>query len=294
MSSGVLAERELVRGAARFKDLVYVLTKGKELLANEVAHTSVIGLDKGDWAKAGTVQWNSTALAVAKKPKDTLVFIGEDGQANAYIDQKLVEESLTPKPTLIRNARTIDGDIYACGMKRQVYHRSGTGKWKDISASKPTPKSTTGFEAIDGFSSKEIYTAGWSGEIWKYNGKEWIQSNSPVKTILTAVCCTPDDEVFIAGQKGVLLKGKKDSFEKVKLKKSVTGDIWDLCWYENQLYVAMDQGLFTLEGNKLEPVDFGDNEPSSFFNLTTAEGILWSIGPNDILSFDGDEWTAYS
>ncbi len=59
-------------------------------------------------------------------------------------------------------------------MKRQVYRRGGERRWTDMSAPFPKPRETAGFEAIDGYSSNEIYAVGWSGEIWQFNGKKWI------------------------------------------------------------------------------------------------------------------------
>ncbi len=51
--------------------------------------------------------------------------------------------------------------------------------------------------------------------------------------------------------------------------------------------------LFTLEGNALVPVDFGEIGTPTCYNLTTAEGVLWSIGRDDVASFDGTTWRRY-
>jgi hypothetical protein len=49
--------------------------------------------------------------------------------------------------------------------------------------------------------------------------------------------------------------------------------------------------VFRLDGDRLARVDFGEDKPSSYFALSSADGILWSIGPKDIMAFDGQLWT---
>jgi hypothetical protein len=39
-----------------------------------------------------------------------------------------------------------------------------------------------------------------------------------------------------------------------------------------------------------EAVDFGDDTPSTCHRLTSAEGVLWSVGAEDLFSFDGTTW----
>lgn len=289
----VLNSREFVRGAARFHDLVYVITRDKNLNQKDIAHTSLLGIDRGQWGDAADAAWNSTAIAVARLPEEKTIAIGEDGDVITYVGGKSTEEKLMPQPLMIRNAREIGGYVYACGMKRQVYRRAAEQKWVDISAPIASAKEEAGFEAIDGYSEKEIYAAGWSGEIWHYDGKGWKKQESPTKTILTAVCCASDGVVYIAGQGGVLIKGKKDSWEVIKWKTKVTEDLWDLCWYKDKLYVATMSALYTLKGNSLLPVDMGKKTEITCYSLTTAEGVLWSIGQDNAFSFDGSKWQRY-
>jgi hypothetical protein len=291
MKSPNVAPRELIRGAARFQDLCYVLTKAKALIERGVAHSSVLSVYQGQWHSAGKVDWDSTAIAVARKPDEKMVLIGEDGDVFTYVGGKSDVESIKPAPKLIRSARTIDGYVYVCGMKRQCYRRAGDRKWVDMSA--PVSKEKVGFESIDGFGEKEIYAVGWQGEIWQYDGKKWKDRNSPTNVILTAVCCAGDDNVYVAGQTGVMLRGRHDEWELIDWEDEVDVDLWDLCWFQNKLYVASNTDLFTLEGNTLVAVDFGEIGTPTCFSLTTSQGVLWSIGKDDVASFDGTIWRIY-
>ena len=111
--------------------------------------------------------------------------------------------------------------------------------------------------------------------------------------ILSVVCCAPGKLVYAAGQQGVLVKGRSGSWEVVEWDEEVSVDIWDLCWFEEKLYVATMTALYTLSGNSLVEVDFGEIPPPSCYSLTAAEGVLWSIGRDDVASFDGHDWRRY-
>lgn len=288
----VLNQRVFTDGAARFHDLVHILCKDKKLMKNEVPHTSVLGIDRGVWGRTVVTNWNCTAIAAAKKPEEKLVLIGEDGEVCTFVGGIEKEEKTLPKVSLIRRANAIDGYVYACGMKRQVFKRVGEDKWIDISA--PYKKGEkVGFEAIDGFSENEVYAVGWNGEIWKHDGAIWSLCCNLTNVILTAVCCASDGVVYVVGKQGTIIKGRNDTWEIVELEDEVQKDFWGICFYKNKLYISSMSELYTLNKNQLEPVDFKKTEASSFYGLTQAEDVMWSIGARDVLSFDGKEWIRY-
>lgn len=293
MSNQVLASREFVRGAARFGDLVYVISRSKSLAASEIAHSSLIAVDQGQWSDAVDTEWDSSAVAVARAPEEKVVLVGEDGDVATYVGGDSTREAIVPPPVMIRNAREIGGLVHACGMKRQVYRRDGEAQWSDISAPRAGDTEELGFEAIDGHARDELYAVGWGGEIWQYDGRAWHQRASPTNVTLTAVCCADDGTVYAAGQGGVLVRGRRDAWSVVDWEEEVTADLWDLCWFRERLYVATMTGLYTLGADRLVPVDFGDARPSSCYSLSAAEDVLWSVGRDDVVSFDGHGWQKY-
>ena len=148
MASEFASAREFVRGAARSAEVIYILSKGKTLLSWGIAHTSVIAVDHQRWASVVNTVWDSTVIAVARRPSNKLIVVGEDGDVIACVDKNEVErETILPKPVMICNARSIAGHVFACGMKRQVYQRVDERKWIDVSAPFPKPDERVGSKA---------------------------------------------------------------------------------------------------------------------------------------------------
>src|SRR5213083_2399530 len=230
MKSKFVTAREFVRATASRRDRVFIISKGKALLNQGIAHTSIVAVDQVRWADGVDTAWDSTAIAVARMPSAKVIGVGEEGDVAVYLGGgKSLKEKISPEPVLIRNARAISGHVYACGMKRQVYERVDEGKWVDVSAPFPEANVTAGFEAVDGYSQNEIYAVGWNGEIWEYDGSQWADRSSPTNVILSAVHCAPNNLVYVAGQQGVLIRGRNSSWEIVEWEQEVSVDLWDLC-----------------------------------------------------------------
>jgi hypothetical protein len=287
-------EWSFTTGAVRYKDLAYLVATHDKLIKKGV-HSSIIGLDRGEWG-VEPVDWGCTSCCIVRKPKEQLVAIGEHGQV--YVNgsgEKHTEEMArgpeSPKKRgYMRCVRAIEGVAYAAGMMRQVYRREGANRWVPIDAGMRATKGSAvcGFEAIDGFSRKEIYAAGYKGEIWRYDGKEWKQVESPTEFILTNLVCAGDGKAYACGQEGLLLRGRRDKWEVVE--PSTKQDLWSLAWYRNTLYLSSAHQVFTLKKGALTPVRFGEDTPLTAYHLAVGDGLLWSIGAKDVLSFDGKKW----
>jgi hypothetical protein len=279
-----------ISGAARFKDLIYLIAKDRGLLKDEVEHARFIAFYRLKFGHMGDRNWSAVAIAVAKKPAEKLVAVGEDGDVFTYVGGKAADEVIEPRPVCLRGIGVVDGLAIACGMKRQVYRRDGENTWVAMHAPAPPPRENAGFEAIAGFGSKEMYAVGWNGEIWEWNGRRWQNRTSPTNIILTGVCCAGDDKVYICGQNGTLLAGRHGLWDVIDLE-DFTEDFWDVHWFNDTLYLATMTALYTYTSAGLAPVDFGADGPGTCYRLTDAQGVLWSVGSDDVFSFDGRVWT---
>jgi hypothetical protein len=278
-----------VDGAARFHDLIYIAAKDRSLNDKDVAHSRFIGFDRSIFGYNGDRNWSAVAICVARRPAEKMIAVGHDGEVFTYAGGVATDERIHPEPMALRNLGVIEGFPYACGMNREVFRRDGDNAWTPMHA--PGSNETSGFEAIDGFSSTEIYAVGWNGEIWEWDGKAWMPHAGLTNLILTGICCASDQNVYVCGQTGTLIVGRHGVWNQVDLNNFPT-DFWDIHWFGDKLYLATIQKLYTYDEIKgLTAVDFGDDAPSSCYRLSSAEGVLWSVGSEDVFSYDGKQWT---
>ncbi len=284
-------------GAARRRDLGYLILTDDELTEKGAAFSVLVTWHNGQWYQIQN-KWGCPSICVVRHPKEQAVAIGEMGQAYVTGQKDDHEETVSDgkeKPEnrgTLRCVRSIEGKAYAVGMDRQVYRRDDARRWTCIDQSMRPPQESEevlGFEGIDGFSSKDIYAVGWEGEIWHYDGKTWEAIDSPTNTILTNVCCAGDGKVYACGRRGLLVRGRGRDWEVVD-HDTVKQDLWGLAWYRNALYLATTKSVYTLQGDDLKRVRMGDELARTCYHLSSADGVLWSVGAKDVLAFDGKTW----
>src|SRR5688572_6301478 len=192
------------RGAARRQDLIYLSLKDRKLDRQSVMHSRFIVLLGPEWSPLEDENWATAGMCVVKKPIEQMVAVSPHGDVLTIGSGKTTREKISPRPFDLRFCGAIAGYAYACGMRRQVYRRSGEDEWEAIHAPEGKKGELSGFEAIDGFDEKEIYAVGWEGEIWQLLKRKWTERSSPVNVILTGVECAPNGQVYICGQTGTL------------------------------------------------------------------------------------------
>lgn len=295
MQIDLKSRNTVVTGAVRYRDLIY-LASHPDSVAAEVPVSHFHAIDEGLLGFIGGNAWHTASITICKYPHEQMLAMSAHGEIRLF-GSGLDSEELISTPDgspetrgLLRKVRNIGQRAYAVGMNRQVYRRDGEGLWVCLDqAIRPAPSEVKGFEAVDGFAENDLYAAGWDGEIWHFNATSWQVCPSPTNLVLTSLLCAADDQVYAAGQRGLLLKGRQSSWQFIE-QEAMRDDIWDLAWFEGQLYVATYRGLYSLVNEQLVPVDFGDERPTSFYHLSAADGVLWSFGAKDIMAFDGSRW----
>ncbi|WP_434674404.1 hypothetical protein [Pseudomonas sp. R1-15] len=285
-------------GVVRYSDLGYLIATHDVAISEGYLDSILITLDCGAWG-AAAVPWLACSGTVCHVPIERYLMLGTDGTVEASGGGTVNTESIASggvdpkKRGPLREIRGIaKGRAYAVGTCRQAYVRDGEDQWRCIDQSAQvgdTPITDTSFESIDGFSEQEIYTVGWEGEIWKYDGSVFTQQNSPTNLALYKVRCASDGFAYACGQLGTLLRGRNDQWEVID-HESTREDLWGMEYFDGHLYVSSTHFIYRLEDGQLIPVDFGDDAPRTCYHLSAADGIMWSIGPKDVMEFDGTNW----
>ncbi|WP_256583198.1 MULTISPECIES: hypothetical protein [Pseudomonas] len=289
----------ITTGTVRYSDLCYLLTTNDQVIADGYASSLILDLDMEQWA-AGSVDWLACSGTVCHFPEERFIVLGTNGSINVSGGGEVKEEppiqaaGIDPKKRgPLREIRGITkGRAYAVGTCRQAYVRDGEGLWRCIDQSAQggdTPITDSCFESIDGFSEQEIYTVGWEGEIWQYNGTDFTQRTSPTNLALYKVRCAPDGYVYACGQLGTLLRGRGDRWEIIE-HETTKEDFWGMEVFNDHVYISSTHFVYRLEGETLSVIDFGDDFPETCYHLSAADGIMWSIGAKDVMEFDGSKW----
>jgi hypothetical protein len=292
----------ITTGVVAQKGVGGICTTVDKLVEENVPFSRVYTINQGKFGSVD-VDWLACGTTICHYPERRFLALSQKGGHILRMGggESGIEE-LSPcmkgfkrKPGLMREIRGIAGGrAYAVGTGRQAYRRENTGVWRCIDQWSQTDSrelTRFSFESIDGFSEEDIYAVGWEGEIWHYDGKKFKQIQSPTNLSLHQVKCAADGLVYIVGKNGILIRGRDEQWEVIE-QDQTTSDIWGVAWFQGCVYVATTQMVFGLANNNLERIDFKEGAiPASCYHLSTTDDVLWSIGPEDIVEFDGKNWT---
>jgi hypothetical protein len=186
--------------------------------------------------------------------------------------------------------REVDGELFVCGYRRQVYRHDG-GQWTLISAPilDHRPEGPwNGFESIDGFSRTDVYAVGDEGEIWHFDGNQWTRCASPTNRNLADVRCF-DDRVWICGDGGLVLEGDRNGWNVVWHQEDPSEAWWSIERFNGRMFLAGNDALAEIVAGQVVPAA-GAPGGATTLRLHQRDGLLWSIGEEDLLCFDGAAW----
>lgn len=290
------------RGFVYRRNLLYVEATSSELDEENVYHAIMFRILDKEWGH-WTIENRITSHCVfdSDPGRRTVMSMGIDGRIQIADGSPTfrweVVDTGNEAPSILRQLTTmriIGKHIYVAGMARQVYRRLIFGnQWKKVDHGVLVPKNSleiVGFNAIDGLHEEDLYAVGLLGQIWHYNGVQWRQLDSPTNVKLECVRCVTPDLVFIGGNNGIIIKGNKNKWE--ILENGLTEDtFWGMEYFLDSLYLSTDRSsIFKLEDNEIVSVDMNLGEEISTYSLHSNDGILLSVGPNDITVFDSNKW----
>jgi hypothetical protein len=245
------------------------------------------GIVSQSWAN-----FDAHTICIVTIPEPAVVFVGGYGEYGIFTASSLAGNIFDGDPTrtpygMFVSINAIAGQAYAVGLRGMVYRLDDLRRWSRIDSGLP---STFDIVAIDGFGSSDLYAVGYRGEGWHFDGRVWEHLHLPTNVNLTSVKCAGDGSVYIAGYDGTLVKGRSRIWN-VIARGETAANIWDLEWFEEKLYLSTMLTIYRLRGDALELVNLGDDPPETCYHLSAVPGLMWSIGSDDIVAFDGSVWS---
>ena len=192
----------------------------------------------------------------------------------------------------IRFLENIGGILYSGGTNRYLHRRDRNRQWTEFStdAMRPDTDDPLGFEDLYGFGPDELYAVGWDGALWtNAGGAGWAEVDSPTNLILTAAT-TGVDRMYAAGQLGTIIEGRGADWRPVEHEET-DADIWSAATFQGITYFATHNVILKLEDGEVGIGHLVDTEVvRTAQELVTGPSGLWSIGRQDLVLFDGEEW----
>lgn len=209
----------------------------------------------------------------------------------------------------LSDLRQIGGHLYACGSGGQVYRRRGADDWihedegllQDRQALAAGSVGRILVTAIDGATEGDLYIAGsrpgksgYEGVLFHGDGTAWESVAVSRLKQLNAIYVENAGRIWLCGQDGALIVGSHGGGFEDRSATTERQLFHDLTMFDDTLYLASNKGLHAYDGKRRRVVRVKTGlvpEPKYLATVDHADGVLWGIGPKDIVRFDGRHWS---
>jgi hypothetical protein len=269
---------------------------------DEPSTTRISVCDRGSWGDLGDL--DEIVYAIAKKPGlspksiPTICIMGREGTYRELVTKIPPVETVidTVDSGFLLALKYIGNHLYTCGTQNQVLKQVG-GNWIKIDQSIYSPledEVDRSLNAIDGFSDEDIYAVGDEGKIFHWNGKGWSSVISPTNLSLYSILCTSINDIYIAGAGGLVFKyTQNENWIDLSDAEITSESIESIAEYKGSIYVACHEALLRVDGDKLSIVDVSLKGKHSYDALSSNSDVLWCVGDESVLVFDGATWNEY-
>ena len=279
------------------RELVYVRAAINALENGEIDHAAMLRFDGKDWTQY-MIRTPGVAHCVIPEDERTVLTLSPFGVVHvakpAGFSWETLDDTEHGPNSLrqMRDIRPVEDHVFAVGMGRMVYQRSAGGEWERFDQGMRGNRAAiemSGLLAIDGCSGKCVYAVGFNGEIWQLSGDRWTRVESPTNIKLERVRVISPELIVACGAAGTILVGNADRWRVIP-QQLTKRTLWGLEYFQERFYFADTTRIYSLEGEELSTVDLTELGPVSTSRLHAADGVLWSVGGNDIVVFDGKSW----
>lgn len=281
----------IVDGVARGEDLFGVIVVDVNYRLTSPDVSKFVVWYNGQWVASRSFDQRIVSLSTNGDSNDRFVLLSDGGSVEYLGGSDQTNESIKREINLpmTRVGWTEDG-IFALGMGRQVYFRKNANVWESVHKGILTDDRTTlvGFQTLVK-SGSDFFAAGWNGEIWCFDGANWINEGSPVNQIISDGLVSSSGEVFFCGKNGTVVRGKKGYWSTLDTE-GIDEDFWSVVEYQGDIYISSALGVYTVN-DTLQPVaiDVADYK-GTHYRLQAVDNDLFSFGEKDILVYKNGLW----
>jgi len=214
-----------------------------------------------------------------------------------------------PQWSFLTSINQIGDNLYVCGSFGQVYKRFGDNDWKHVDKGLLQDPNTIypdllKLYVVAGANENAIYAAGakndqeQTAKAFFYDGKQWKEIKLPKETgYITDIYVESEDKIWMCGDNGTLLLGNAQKGFKYLLDFYKHRYFSNISLFKGTLYIASDVGILAYKPGgffsspRIEPVypDL-DDHIRDVHTITSQENVIWFVGEETVVRFDGKKW----
>lgn len=209
----------------------------------------------------------------------------------------------------LNDIQQIGGHLYACGHSGQIYRRNGADDWAHMDDGVLQPSGLTGgqyfAETINGPHERAIYVAGslntpgnppradfWDGRRWR------ALALPPNAGRITNLFVESEERIWMCGAEGTLLAGNAHEGFRTMNPLGTRQLLLSVTKFRDMLYLGSNVGLLRCDPSgqnaAFRPVRTSLRPEIQDANIVDAvDDVLWSLGPKDIVRYDGATWERF-
>lgn len=299
-------------------DYLMILSAGDELEIN-APFTRIFqcACESPTWWGAHDVYWQAVAVTYfgpTSEAFDDFVALSNEGHVHYVGDHEPINEKIPGAGLRSPDSegwgymsclRQIGQHLYAAGGAGQVYKRLGPNQWVHMDAGllqardvneRLLPRAIAGPHEDAIYLVGSISASGHPPFVCFWNGQAWQHLTLPdVAERITHIHVESEQRIWLCGANGTLLLGNaRDGFKSL----STVDDnqlFLSLCLYRGRIVLASNLGLFYYDPaqpqqgiRKLATTLQPDVQDANI--VEAVEGVLWSIGPKDIVRHTEKGW----
>ena len=134
-----------------------------------------------------------------------------------------------------------------------------------------------------------MYACGGRGDLWRFDGSHWYNTDIPTNVGLKNVCCAKDGFVYVTTDRKEILRGRNDEWDIVT--QDLTDEVFEgIVEFEQNVIVSTVSSLYRVDGGTFRPANLDEPQMESRAHIAAGDGVLVVAGRECAAIFDGSSW----